>query len=84
MTSHVSRGRLASLVGKRFVVVGLRVYFAGIQSLFALISLTHNDKIMILFCIGAGGYRTFRPGYVSARKNMDVSAKSMDDSAKND
>ena len=32
----------------------------------------------------AGGYRTFRPGSVSARKDMDVSAKSMDDSAKND
>ena len=30
------------------------------------------------------GYRTFRPGSVSARKNMDVSAKSMDDSAKKD
>ena len=30
------------------------------------------------------GYRTFRPRSVSARKNMDVSAKSMDDSAKND
>ena len=29
-------------------------------------------------------YRTFRPGSVSARKNMDVSAKSMDDSAKKD
>ena len=28
------------------------------------------------------GYRTFRPGSVSARKNMDVSAKRMDDSAK--
>ena len=28
------------------------------------------------------GYRTFRPESVSARKNMDVSAKSMDDSAK--
>ena len=53
MTSFdVSRGRLESLVGKRFVVVWLRVYFAGIQSLFAFISLTH--KIMILFCIGAG------------------------------
>ena len=51
MTSFdVSRGRLESLVGKRFVVVWLRVYFAGIQSLFAFISLTH--KIMILFCIG--------------------------------
>ena len=50
MTSHtVSRGRLAPLVGKRFVVVGLRVYFAGIQSLFAFILLTH--KIMILFYI---------------------------------
>ena len=48
----VSRGRLESLVGKRFVVVWLRVYFAGIQSLFAFISLTH--KITILFCIGAG------------------------------
>ena len=48
----VSRGRLESLVGKRFVVVWLRVYFAGIQSLFAFISLIH--KIMILFCIGAG------------------------------
>ena len=41
----VSRGRLESLVGKRFVVVWLRVYFAGIQSLFAFISLIH--KIMI-------------------------------------
>ena len=30
------------------------------------------------------GYRTLRPGSVSARKNMDVSAKGMDDSAKND
>ena len=53
MTSHtMSRGHLAPLVGRRFVVVGLRVYFAGIQSLFAFILLTH--KIMILFCIGAG------------------------------
>ena len=53
MTSHaVSRGRLAPLVGRRFVVVGLRVNFAGIQSLFAFILLTH--KIMIMFCIGAG------------------------------
>ena len=53
MTSFdVSRGRLESLVGKRFVVVWLRVYFAGIQSLFAFISRMHN--IMILFCIGAG------------------------------
>ena len=45
----VSRGRLASLVGKRFVVVGLRVDFARIQSLFAFILLTH--KFMILFYI---------------------------------
>ena len=30
------------------------------------------------------GYRTFRPGYVSARKKMNDSAKSMDDSAKKD
>ena len=45
----VSRGRLASLVGKRFVVVGLRVDFAGIQSLFAFNLLTH--EIMILFYI---------------------------------
>ena len=52
MSFGVSRGRQESLVGKRFVVVWLRVYFAGIQSLFAFISLTH--KIMILFCIGAG------------------------------
>ena len=56
MTSFdVSRGRLESLVGKRFVVdnvVWLCVYFAGMQSLFAFISLIH--KIMILFCIGAG------------------------------
>ena len=51
MTSfEVSRGRLASLIGKRFVDVGLRVDFAGIQSLFAFILLTH--KIMILFYIG--------------------------------
>ena len=52
MTSFtVSRGGLASLVGKRFVVVGLRVDFTGIQSLFAFILLTHK-KIMILFYIG--------------------------------
>ena len=30
------------------------------------------------------GYRTFRPGSVSARKKMNDSAKSMDDSAKKD
>ena len=53
MTSHVvSRGRLAPLVCKRVLAVGLRVYFAGIQSLCALILLTH--KIMSLFCIDAG------------------------------
>ena len=32
----VSHGRLASLVGKRSVVAGLRVYFAGIHSLSGL------------------------------------------------
>ena len=53
MTSFtVSRGGLAYLVGKRFVAGGLRVYFAGIHSLFALILLTY--KIMTMFCIGAG------------------------------
>ena len=53
MTSHaVPHGHLAPLVGRIFVVVGLRVYFVGIQSLFAFILLTH--KIVILFCIGAG------------------------------
>ena len=52
MTSFaVSRGRLESLVGKRFAARGLRVYFAGIHSLFAFILLT--NKIMIMFCIGA-------------------------------
>ena len=50
MTSHaVSRGRLPPLVGRRFVVVGLCVYFDGIQSLFAFILLMHT--IMILFYI---------------------------------
>ena len=53
MTSFaVSRGRLESLVGKRFVAGGLCVYFAGILSLFAFILLT--QKIMIMFCVGAG------------------------------
>ena len=53
VTSHAaSRGHLAPLVGRRYVVVRLRVYFAGIKYLFAFILLTH--KIMILFCIGAG------------------------------
>ena len=52
MTSFaVSRGRMESLVGKRFAAGGLRVYFAGIHSLFAFILLT--NKIMIMFCIGA-------------------------------
>ena len=47
MTSFaVSRGRMESLVGKRFAAGGLRVYFAGIHSLLAF-------KIMIMFCIGA-------------------------------
>ena len=44
--------RLASLVGNRFAAGGLRVCFAGIHSLFAFILLT--NKIMIMFCIGAG------------------------------
>ena len=44
----VSRGRLESLVGKRFVA---GVYFAGTLSLFAFILLT--QKIMIMFCVGA-------------------------------
>ena len=52
MSHAASRDHLAPLVGRRFVVVGLRVYFAGIKYLFAFILLTH--KIMILFCIGAG------------------------------
>ena len=52
MTSFaVSRGRMESLVGKRFAAGGFRVYFAGIHSLFAFILLT--NKIMIMFCIGA-------------------------------
>ena len=52
MTSFaVSRGRLESLVGKRFAAGGLRVYFAGIHSLFAFILFT--NEIMIMFCIGA-------------------------------
>ena len=42
----------APLVGKRVAVVGLRVHFAGIHSRFALILLP--NKIMIMFCIGAG------------------------------
>ena len=57
VTSHAaSRGRLAPLVGRRFFVVGLRVYFAGIQSLFAFILLTHNIMIFFLYIhiIGAG------------------------------
>ena len=46
MTSHaVSRGRLAPLVGKRFVA-------GWIHALFSFILLTH--KIMILFCFGVG------------------------------
>ena len=54
MTSHaVSRGCLATLVGKRFMAGGLcAVFFAGIHSLFAFFLLTH--KIMIMFCIGVG------------------------------
>ena len=48
----VSRGRLESLVGKRVVAGGLCVYFAGILSLFAFI--LHTQKIMIMFCVGAG------------------------------
>ena len=48
-TRHVTW--LSGATGWKIVlVVGLRVYFAGIQSLFAFILLTH--KIMIVFCIG--------------------------------
>ena len=54
MSHAMSRVHLARLVGRRFVVVGLCVYFAGIQSLFAFILLTH--KIMILFCSGYIGH----------------------------
>ena len=56
MTSHaVSRGRLASLVGKRFAAGGLRVYFARIHSLFAFILLTYNmiqDHDYVLYLCG--------------------------------
>ena len=41
----VSCGHLESLVGKRFAAGGLRVYFAGIHSLFAFILLTNNQSI---------------------------------------
>ena len=52
MTPHaVSRDRLAPLVGKRVLALGVCVHFAGIQSSFAFILLTHI--IMILFCIDA-------------------------------
>ena len=62
VTSHaVSRGHLAPLVGRRFVVVGLRVYFAGIQSLYKIINsfilLTHNlDHDFVLYWCGYIGY----------------------------
>ena len=47
MTSHVvSRGRLAPLVGKRVLAVGLCVHFARTQSLFAFILLTHMIVIL--------------------------------------
>ena len=51
MTSHtMSHGHLAPLVGRRFVVVGLRVYFAGIQSLFAFILLTQDHDFVLYWC----------------------------------
>ena len=51
MTSYaVSRGRPVPLVGKRFLVGGLCVYFAWIHALFTFILLTHN--IMIMFYTG--------------------------------
>ena len=50
-SNALTRGRLASLVGKRFAAGGLRLYFAGIHSLFTFILRTH--KSMIMFCIGA-------------------------------
>ena len=42
----MSRGRPAPLVDKRFLVGGLRVYFAWIHALFTFILLTHNIMIM--------------------------------------
>ena len=77
MTSFaVSRGHLESLVGKRFVAGGLCVYFAGILSLFAFILLT--QKIMIMFCVGAGyiGYCVDGSFYffiIQKRKNEENS-----------
>ena len=51
MTSHaMAHGRLAPLVGRRFVVVGLRVYFAGIRSLFAFILLTQDRDFVLYWC----------------------------------
>ena len=55
VTSHaVSRGSPAPLVAKRFLVGGLRVYFAWIHALFTFILLTHN--IMIICSILVWGY----------------------------
>ena len=51
MTSHaVSRGRLASLVGKRFAAGGLRVYFSGIHSRFAFILLKQDHDYVLYWC----------------------------------
>ena len=53
MTSHaVSQGHLAPLVGRRFFVVGLRLYFVLV-----CIHFTHaDDHDFVLYChiIGAG------------------------------
>ena len=53
MTSHaVSHGRPAPLVGNRFLVGELRVYFAWIHALFTFILLTHNIMLMFYTSVG--------------------------------
>ena len=53
MTSFaVSRGRLESLVGKRFAAGGLRVYFAGILLLLLIISVTHSTCGVLCTVVG--------------------------------
>ena len=60
----VSRGRLESLVGKRFVAGGLCVYFAGILSLF------QGSKFVVAMVANATMFSHLLPGCSSGSKHL--------------
>ncbi len=68
-SNAVSCGRLAPLVGKRVLAVGLRLHFAGIQSLFAFILITQDHDYVLYLCGATSGIMwTVRFSLLSSKK----------------